>query len=76
MRNLALAYDMIEYGKMRYNMLGNADHWFPGNKAGNLDTDALASTLSGSAHADAIPAALAEAHSMLNGGEGKRLQED
>lgn len=76
MRNLALAYDMVEYGKMRYNMLGKADHWFPGNKAADINAEALSSVLQKSAHTEVIPDALTEAHALLNGAEGKRLQKD
>ncbi len=32
LRNLAVAYDMVDYGKYRYGMFENAGHWFPGNK--------------------------------------------
>jgi uncharacterized protein len=32
LRNLALAYDMTEYGKMRYNLLGNGGIGFLGKK--------------------------------------------
>ena len=76
MRNLALAFDMVEYGKMRYNMLGNADHWFPGNKSGDLDETAIAAAVKKSPHAEKIPGALAEAHALLKGEEKKRLQEN
>jgi hypothetical protein len=75
LRNLALAYDMVEYGKMRYNLLGSGDHWFPGNKADKLDTVDVAPALANSPVADRIPAALAEAHELLSGEKRKRLQE-
>lgn len=74
LRNLAKAYDMIEYGKMRYNLLGNGGNWFPGNKADKLDQVNLDECLRQSPHARSIPAALAEAHALLTGEEVKRLQ--
>ena len=76
LRNLALAYDMIEFGKMRYNLLGNGGHWFPGNKADKLGELDLRECLRRSPHADRIPQALAEAHAMLAGAEVKRLQQE
>jgi len=75
LRNLVLAYDMVEYAKARYNMLGNASHWFPGNKADKVDPSVLKSCLSNSPYADAIPTFLKDAHDMLSGAEGKRLSQ-
>jgi hypothetical protein len=76
LRNLVLAFDMVEYGKMRYNLLGNGGHWFPGNNAAKLDEYDLAECLKNSPHASQIPAALKEAHHLLAGQEVKRLQRD
>jgi predicted aldo/keto reductase-like oxidoreductase len=79
LRNLALAYDMIEYGKMRYNLLGNGGHWFAGLNAGHLDTmteERLQQAFKKSPFADRVAGWLREAHKML-GGEGvKRLSRE
>jgi predicted aldo/keto reductase-like oxidoreductase len=75
LRNLALAYDMVEYAKMRYNMLGNASHWFPGNPANRVRELDLRHCLGNSPHADKIPAFLEEAHQLLGGQEIKRLSQ-
>ncbi len=75
LRNLALAYDMVDYGKMRYNLLTNAGHWFPGAKADRATQLDLRRCLANSPHAAKIPALLAEAHQLLAGAEVKRLSQ-
>ncbi len=75
LRNLAIAYDMIDYAKTRYNMLGNASHWFPGNKADRITQLDLRSCLTRSPHADKIPGLLADAHHLLSGQEVKRISQ-
>ncbi|MFO5491345.1 MAG: aldo/keto reductase [Cuspidothrix sp.] len=73
--NLALAYDMIDYGKMRYNLLGQADHWFPGNRADKLAELDLRECLVNSPQAAKIPQMLAKAHKILGSAELKRLSQ-
>ncbi len=71
--NLAKAYDMTEYGKMRFNLMGNGDHWFPGNKPDFPDKFDFSKCLKNSPHAHLIPSILKEAYSLLSDTEVKRL---
>ncbi len=73
LRNLLLAFDMEDYAKARYNMLGNAGHWFPGEKAEHLEQVDLADCLRRSPHAEKIPHLLAETHEKLAGQAMARL---
>jgi uncharacterized protein len=75
LRNLAIAYDMTEYAQMRYNLLNNGGHWFPGGRVDQIDLDALKPALANSPHAETIPALLQETHEMLAGEEIKRLSQ-
>ena len=75
LRNLALAYDMIEYGQARYNLLTNGGHWFPGAKANNIDRLNLDSCLTASPYKSKIPNLLAETDRILGGAPVKRLSQ-
>lgn len=75
LRNLALAYDMLEYTKSRYSLLGNGGHWFPGNNAEKVKQLKLNQCLRNSPHKDKIPALLEETHRLLGGKEIKRLSQ-
>jgi len=71
----AKALDLVGWGKMRYNLLGNADHWFPGEHCGKLGGMQLGEALRGSRFAARIPKVLEEAHAMLFDGPVKRLSQ-
>jgi predicted aldo/keto reductase-like oxidoreductase len=75
LRNLALAYDMVDYGKMRYNLLGSGGHWFPGQNASKVRDFDLSDCLRDSPHRDVIPQYLAECDRLLGGDEVKRLSQ-
>ncbi len=66
---------LLEFAKMRYNLLGNADHWFPGQQATGVDLHDW-SCLSESPFYDRIPALLKESHELFHvDKEAKRLSE-
>lgn len=71
LRNLAVAYDMTDYGNYRYQMFENAGHWFPGVK-GNRCTS-CGDCLPRCPEQLDIPALLQDAHERLNGPPGRRL---
>jgi predicted aldo/keto reductase-like oxidoreductase len=73
--NYAKALDMVEFGKMRYNLLGNADHWFPGRNAAELRQHDLGPVLNGYRYRDRIPAILEESHALLFDEPKKRLSQ-
>jgi predicted aldo/keto reductase-like oxidoreductase len=73
--NLATAYNLIEFAKVRYNMLGQASHWFPGLKVDQINLDEIKPLLKNSPHADKISAILQDTHELLGSEDVKRLSQ-
>ncbi len=73
LRNLAIAYDMTEFGKYRYRMFENAGHWFWGNKGSRCTS--CGDCLPRCPEELDIPALLKDTHQRLKSSEGRRLWE-
>ena len=67
--------DLMDWAKMRYNLLGNADHWFPGEQAAQLNKIDW-NILSANRFSDDIPTILENAHAAYADAEkSNRLSE-
>ena len=71
----AKPFDLVDWAKFRYNMLGQADHWFPGENAGKFDPSKALDALKSSPFASRLPEILQETHDLFSDAPRKRLSQ-
>ena len=65
--------ELMIWAKMRYNLLGQAEHWFPGENAAKLRDFNVRAALKNSPFADRIPDILEESHRIFFEKPAERL---
>ncbi len=73
--SLDRAFDMQNYGKLRYNILGNGGHWFPGVNAGEFDEIAIRA-IGERVGLPQLVDILTKAHERFSDAPRKRLQQN
>lgn len=73
--HFAKGLDLTDWGRMRYNLMGNAGHWFPGTNAASFNEKGIVHALGSYPFADRIPTILHEAHQLLVDAPKKRLSQ-
>jgi predicted aldo/keto reductase-like oxidoreductase len=71
--NLATSLDLVEFAKMRYNLLGQAEHWFPGENAAHADPQAIRPLLNRHFDPERVLEILPRAHQLLFTAPAQRL---
>jgi uncharacterized protein len=65
LRNLVLAYDLLDFAQERYMSMSPNDIWVPGARAADFDDVEMTAALPESPFAAQIPSLLREAHQLL-----------
>ena len=74
--NLAKSLDLVAFARMRYNLLGQGDHWFPGLNAARAAEVDWKAALAGYRYADRVADILAEAHPWFYEAPRQRLSSE
>jgi hypothetical protein len=70
---LAIAFDLTDYGRMRYNLLGQGGHWFAGQSLENLTREEIRASLAGCPSPETTLEYLLAARELFAGQKIERL---